>query len=338
MRPKAVLLTTLALCAAGIWLRMLAAEPNFGTDFFPLYFAAKRVIAGSSPYGAAATAQLAAAWPEPFAAAGIAYPLPLILLVAPLTLMPFLLAATIWVLAGGAGAFGALRLQPGQRSLVLLPLLFLPFYRSVALGQATLIWFALAAGLVLGVRQRRPALVGVLGALLLLKPQNGLFFALGGLVWGARRQPRSLWWFAGASLLLWGGSLASQPGWFAAWLAQVRAYRAIVQPPSLLPGGLLLVLACWKLPWWALLAAAQVVLFPLSDLYSGLPLLLCWVAIGGPAALIGAGLSWSWALLGLPNTVTIFWLTIVAPLAAGALWHTWIGPYARRARSAPTAL
>src|SRR5262249_57983926 len=123
--------------------------------------------------------------------------------------------------------------------------------------------------------------------LLLLKPQNGLFFALAGLVWGLLADRRALWWFFGVSFSLGAIAFLLEPGWLSAWIAQLQLYQTIVRPPSLLPGGLLLLVACWRLPWWARVAAAQVVFFPLSDLYSALPLLFCWIGIGGPLALAG---------------------------------------------------
>lgn len=92
---------------------------------------------------------------------------------------------------------------------------------------------------------------------------------------------------------------------------------------NLLPVSLLAVVACWRLPWWSWVAVAQVVAFPLSDLYSALPLLLCWIAVGGPLALIGAGLSWVWPIAGLPNTIEVFWLLLIWPLIIGAGWRSW---------------
>ncbi len=115
-----------------------------------------------------------------------------------------------------------------------------------------------------------------------------------------------------------------------------QIYRNIVQPPSLLPLGLLLVLACWRLPWWAIVAAVQVVLFPLSDVYSTLPLLLCWIAIGGPAALLGAGISWLWIMPGMSNSLDNVWMLIICPLLACAIWRTLVAPRLVRMRVGAT--
>lgn len=313
-----------------LWIVLVASNRELGTDFFPLYFAARRIMSGLSPYGPQATAELARQWHAPFATAGIAYPLPFLLLVLPLGLLPFALAAGLWILAGLAGAVASLRLADSWKPLTLLPLLFLPVFRSVVLGQATLVWFGLAVLLLLGIKYRWGWVVGVAAALLILKPQNGLLFAAAGLIWAARTERRALIWFVGAEGLLALAATIVEPGWLAAWLAQVQSYNAIVHPPSLLPWGLLLALAAWRQPWWSIVAACQVVFFPLSDLYSALPLLLCWVAIGGPLALVGAGVSWIWSLAGLPNSVVVLWGLIICPLMLAMAWRSWGQPYFSR--------
>lgn len=318
-------LLSIALIAAvfALWLAALLAHSWVGVDFYPLYFAGERIRQGLSPYGAEATAALAARWAAPFTDAGVAYPLPLLLLIVPLTLLPLAAATVVWTISGGLGMLGATALHPSRRWLILLALLYLPLHRGVVMGQATLIWFGLACLMIYGTVERRAWLVGLACALLVLKPQNGLIFAIAGLVWGLREDRRALWWFLGASLALWGLAFALQPGWLSGWIAQIRLYRSVVSPPVILPLGLLAVAACARLPWWSWVAAAQVVAFPITDLYSALPLLLCWVAVGGPLALIGAGLSWAWPIVGLPNTIAVFWLLLLGPLIISAGWRSW---------------
>lgn len=67
----------LTICAVimTLWLMALFSDPRLGTDFYPLYFGARRIISGESPYGAEATQALMREWSAPFAAAGIAYPI-----------------------------------------------------------------------------------------------------------------------------------------------------------------------------------------------------------------------------------------------------------------------
>jgi hypothetical protein len=320
-------LPLIAICS--IWIVLIASNSDLGTDFYPLYFAARRMLVGLSPYGNVATAELARQWHAPFAAAGIAYPMPFLVLVLPFGLLPFALAATIWIGIGLAGTAASLRLADNWRTLLALPLLFLPLYRSVVLGQATLVWFGLAVLLVLGIKQRRSWVVGVAIALLLLKPQNGLFFAIAGLIWAARTERRALILFVVLESCLAIVALLLQPGWIAGWLAQVQIYSTIVHPPSLLPWGLVLLLAAWRQPWWSIVGACQVVFFPLSDLYSTLPLLLCWIGIGGRVALLGAGVSWLWSIGGLPNTMPVLWVLIMVPLILAMIWRSWGAPMVR---------
>jgi hypothetical protein len=101
----------------------LLRVPATGRDL--LYFAAERMLAGLSPYGNAATAELARQWYAPFATAEIAYVVPFLVLVLPFGLLPFALAATIWIGIGLAGTAASLWLAESWRTLLALPLLFL---------------------------------------------------------------------------------------------------------------------------------------------------------------------------------------------------------------------
>lgn len=307
-----------------LWLMVLFSDHRLGTDFYPLYFGARRIISGESPYGAEATQSLMREWSAPFAAAGIAYPLPLLILIAPLSLLPLPLATAIWVAFGIAICLLAVRLVPERKYSILLPFVFLPFHRSVVMGQATLIWLGFTVLLIQSMQMRRSRLSGILILLLMLKPQDGVLFAIAGLVWAWREQRRALWWFCSSAILLIGGAFLAHPTWMQEWIAQTRVYQTIVAPPHLLPFGLILIIACWKQPWWARVAVAQVVCFPLSDLYSALPLILCWLTIGGWIAIVGAGISWLWSIGGLPNTLTVFWWLILIPLCISAVWHGWL--------------
>jgi hypothetical protein len=98
-------------------------------------------------------------------------------------------------------------------------------------------------------------------------------------------------------------------------------YNGIVYTASLLPWGLVLLAVTWRLPWYARLGAAQVVFFPVTDVYSGLPLLLTWVGVGGPLALLGSCISWLGVILGLPNTIVAFWADIMIPVICCAGWR-----------------
>jgi hypothetical protein len=265
----------------------------------------------------------------PFAPAGFAYPLPAVVAVWPLVLLPLPLAVAIWTVSGTIGTAAAIRLQPEWRDLLLLPLLFTPLHNAAVMNQATLVWCMWIVLLLLAMRGKTLWLVGLCIVLLPAKPQTGILFALAGLIWIWREQQhRTWWWIAGWGLCIWGTSFLLQPNWIQGWLASVGRYSEIVRPFSLLPWGLVLVMVTWRLPWYARLAAAQVVLFPVTDMYSSLPLLLTWVGIGGPLALVGSSLSWLWLLAGLPRGLEVLWATILVPLMACAAWR-WRVPRAR---------
>lgn len=306
-----------------LWLITLYAQAPQAIDFFPLYFAARQVLGGQSPYGPEATTALAQVWDAPFASAGVAYPLPLILLVVPLAGFSFAAAALCWITFGVVLTAGVVRLGkwPYSPLALLLPLCFLPLQRSLFLGQATFIWLGIAVLLLHSMRRGNRWLWAICIVLLVLKPQNGLIFALYGVyqAWRERRQVLVIAAVFGTALA--GLSFLVQPGWLSAWLQQMRLYQTVVQPQSLLPWGLLVVLACWRSEIWARLAILQVVLFPLSDLYGSTPLIIAWCAFPLPIALIGSGVSWCWFFCRLPNTSLVFWMTLLVPLVVAGLWQ-----------------
>lgn len=313
-----------ALLVIGYWLVMLAAHQpgdGLGTDFYPIYWAGKLLLAGENPYGPEALTHFKQVWAVPFAAAGFAYPLPAVVGVLPLALLPLPLAVLLWTASGAIGSTAAIRLREDWASLLLLPFLFMPLHRAIVVKQATLVWFALVVLLLFAMRRRWAWVAGLCIALLPAKPQVGILFALAGLIWAWREHRRALPWIAGWSLLIWGTSFWLQPAWVQAWLASVALYNDIVYTASLLPWGLLLLVFTWRLPWYAQLAAAQVVLFPIADVYAGLPFLLTWVAIGGPLALVGSSISWLPLIIGLPNSADAFWATTVLPLVVCAAWR-----------------
>ena len=100
-------------------------------------------------------------------------------------------------------------------------------------------------------------------------------------------------------------------------------YHSLYTTRSLLPLGVLAVLAALRLPWWGWAAVAQVVLFPLHDVYGTLPLVVGWAAIGGPLALVGAGSSVLWVVLGDWAFVPRLWLAILGPFTLAALWRSY---------------
>lgn len=304
------------------WFLLLALQnpgDDLETDFYPIYRAGRVLLAGGNPYSQEEIKHYQQVWRAPFAAAGFAYPLFMVVGIFPLLLFPLKVAAWIWVGFGIAGSIAAIRLEKNWRRILLLPFLFLPLHRAATFRQSTLVWVALAVLLLWAMRRKISWLVGWCIVMLLAKPQVGLLFSLYGLVWGFRQDRNALLWAGGWSITILGISFWLRPDWVQGWLHNVTLYERIVRPPSLLPWGLLLLLVTWKLPLYARLAAAQVALFPLSDVYSALPLLLTWVGVGGMLALAGAALSWLWLILALPTTVTVFWMMILTPLILASL-------------------
>lgn len=309
---------------AGLWCTLLILrQPQDGlwTDFYPIYYAGQALRAGLSPYGPEVSDHLRRIWHAPFAAAGVAYPLPAIVTIWPLLFLPLPLAGLIWTAGGALCAAAAISLRSKWQHLRLLPFCFMPLWFAVNVRQATLIWFAFIVILIWAMRRSSPILAGLMIALLPGKPQTGLLFALAGILWAWQHERRALLWAGAFGLPLWGVSFALQPRWIQEWLASVTHYNALVHPVSLLPWGLLLLVATLRLPWYAQLGVAQVVLFPITDVYSTLPLMLTWVGIGGPLSLLGSSISWLEIALGITTSVKALWMTVMIPLGACALWR-----------------
>jgi hypothetical protein len=316
------------------WLGYLLSMPPKGVDFYPLYFAAQRVLLGQTPYGIEATNALKVHWDAVFADAGVAYPLPLIMLVVPFVAFAFPIAAFLWTAMGFAMSYPCVILSRDQSALqghakwyqwlsLLLPFTYWPFYRAVGASQATLVWFGLAVLLVLAIRRNNSWVTAICAALLALKPQNGVIFALFGLYWLYRNHKRSLALAITLGTLLLGISLAIQPTWITAWLEQVKVYDVVVNQPSLLPLASILLFVSWRLrmEWWAKVAIVQVLLFPMSDVYSTLPLLLAWCSFSPLLAFFGTILSWVWPLFDLPMSLAMIWLLVLIPLTFAAFWE-----------------
>jgi hypothetical protein len=319
--PWMVALLGLAWIIATTWLMIYRGE-RLGSDYFPLDLVAQRVARGQTVYGPEATREIGQEWLSWSREAGIAYPLPYLMLLVPLTLLPYTLAMALWIGGGTVLAYRVVQLDV-SRSKFVLPLLYGPFMVSVLIGQTTLIWFGLIVALILGVQRRKVALVSLLIPLLALKPQTGIFYSAYGLWWLWKQDRRGFFAALALGLALLGFSLFLEPTWIQACLKQLAEYNRVVGPIQLLPLGLVILAAAWKSPWWVVLAALQVVLFPLSDYYATLPLLLFWASVGGRPAMIGAAASWIWFVPTPPRTEGLLWVSVLLPVAIYALleWY-----------------
>jgi hypothetical protein len=323
IRPLALLLGLVSLIAIWLVLFIQQGTPDpLGRDFYPLWLGGRTILAGQNPYSPEVRAYLMQHWPMPFAAAGILYPVPALLAALPFALLPLAVAVPLWVALGFITAGSAIKLRLDWRSQIATLFLFMPLYRAVVMKQATLIWLGLAVVLFLAIRNRKLPLAGLCMAVLPAKPQTGLLFALAAAVWALREDRRLLLWAAAWAVPIWGGAFLVRPNWVQEALDAVALNAVVVTPQSLLPFGLILVLVSWRLPWYAIVAAAQVVLFPLTDIYSTAPLLLGWIAIGGPLAWLGAGISWLWPLLGASNSLPALWVFVLLPYTLCALWRS----------------
>jgi hypothetical protein len=177
---------------------------------------------------------------------------------------------------------------------------------------------------VLSIRRNNGWIAAICIVLLVLKPQNGVIFALYGAYWLFRHHKGALAFAIASGSLLLGISLAMQPEWIGAWLGQVKLYNSIVHPSTLLPLGIVVLVVCWRfrLEWWAKVAIIQVILFPLSDIYSTLPLLLAWCAFPPLFALAGTSLSWLWVFSPVPISLAMVWLLLLLPLLVTIFWES----------------
>ena len=247
-------------------------------------------------------------------------------LVTPLSRLPFSVAACVWVVL--ALALSLLTLRVARPWVVRLPLLFLfyPLFRAAIYAQASLMWFGLTGLFILAVKSRWRFAAGLLGVILALKPQDGALFTLYAIWLGIRHDRRILWALGGCAAVLIGASLVISPTWPQDWLAQVGVYDSIVEPASLLPWSIVMLIVTWRCPWWIRIAVAQAALFPISDVYSALPLLFYWYSRTPLVALVGAGTSWLWTRWALPKSVGML-VFFVAPLCVAPLMD-WLAGWA----------
>ena len=220
-------------------------------DYISFHEASRVWRAGGNPYDGG--------YPDP-----LFYPLPSVILVAPLSSLPMPVAGAIFMGLGvGLLAYGITR----ESWFGLTVFLSANMVIALGLGQWTLLLTA-------------AVLLPWLSPLLVLKPSLGLALAAGYPSWGA---------LVGGPLLLV-LSLALMPTWPAEWLANVRDLHQHV-PPVLLPGGALVLLAAtrWRRPEARLLVAMACVP-QLMFFADQLPLWLVARTNGERGALLATGL------------------------------------------------
>lgn len=277
-----------------MWLVLLFLRPSIDMigDFQTVIRGSAWMLNGGDVYSDGFVADLKQHWPSIHASSGFPYPLPLALVLAPLAVLPLWLAVTIWLVLGIYGTYAVIWLRPHWRALLPLPLLWIPFWDAVYARQVTLVWFALTVGMLVAMHRKQAWFVGLAIALLPLKPQCGIFFAVYGLVWAWREQRAALGWAAVWAALCWGGSFVVQPTWLGDWVGALGRYGDVNDITPMYIWAIPLLVVTWHLPWPARIAALQVGLFPLISIYTLLPLLLVWIYLRPRYALVGAACSW----------------------------------------------
>jgi len=220
--------TGIALAAAVYVWAYARANTDFVSDFDQLWAAARALWAGQDPYQVVGPrGSFLWKWP-------LYYPLPAVVLVAPIGLVPVVVARIIFAgLSAGLFAFAITRDGYGRLPL----LLSISFVTAVELVQ----WSPLLTAAML-----LPALAWIGVA----KPNLGVAMA------AYAMSPRVIGIMAAGAALLLAVSFAIQPGWVAPWLANVRSAPHFVAP-IMRPAGFLLLatLLRWRRPEARLLAA-----------------------------------------------------------------------------------
>jgi hypothetical protein len=244
-------------------------------DAYPIYYGAQVLLRGESPYSEGVTRHLAQAWAPGVnkkAVPVIAYPMPVMISFIPLALLPPMVASFVWIWVSVflvSVSLGREKLQ-----LALLPLFFLPFYQTLLVQNVSLMWCGLSFLLL---SRKAPCVSsGVLLALLLFKPQEGIVVALYCLYrW--RHERSVVLPFVGSLVLLLLASFYCLPTWVTEWLSCVRQYSD--RTVMIWLGALALVLALPGIPVTVRVVGLQALLFPLNDLYRTTLLLYGWAQV-----------------------------------------------------------
>lgn len=310
---------------AGVYLVMLclATLSVPGKDLFPLWAAGRGLLAGQNPYGPEVQLVIERDWDNAatFEAAGLAYPLPMVLLLLPLAPLPYAAAKAALILISLAALIVASRLM---RLPWFAALCFAPATFGALLAQVTPLWAVLAVLLGYSLERRSPALAGLCIALLPAKPQSGLLLAVIMYVWCIWHDRKAFLWASGLGLLVWGGSLALMPTWPGDWLVRLAGYSGGI-PANLfvayLPALPFIGLMLWRgRGWFERGVVLNFVLVPQVGGYSPAVLLPLLGALRGRAlwaALLTSCLLW--LSLPIPGDPALLTGLAIAPLGLAML-------------------
>lgn len=307
LTPAFMLLVILCTLTVGIW-RSTATYPTDVFDMYPLYYGAQALLASGNAYDLSVVAPTT---DHNFSLyiVGNTYPLPAVLWMIPLSLLPASIAASVWVAILLSGILLALRLSK-------LPLWWafsMPILDGIRIEQYTILVIIFQILALWAWRERRPWMLALCCALILTKPNQGLFFVIA-LVLLARNWRQQII----VNALIWGGSFLLDPNWPLEWLPTLDRYREITHQPILWGLALfaipLLFIRDW--PGAAIVLQFLVLPFPTMSTYAAgaVPLTVlddrrskwltvssyCWIF---PALLLGP--AWATALTILLPTVIL---------------------------------
>ena len=327
-----------------LWVALLVPssfpDPQY-TDFYPLWFGAHALLAGQDPYSAGVSSALRESWlvvRTHQVSAVVAYPLPFLVLLAPLAMLPLSWAGPLWfALSVGLALTGLWLLtreictERSQKFLYLLPIVSYPLFHAAVIKTSSVLVLGILALMVWADRRNHRVLCGILMVLALCKPQMSLVLVGYTLLHRLRREKLTLGVFLSGCLIFWGWTFFIQPDWVQVWLKVLKLYMRNSVNVSLLPQGLLAVALLFLLraPALTQLALLQTVIFPVNDIYSTLPLIIGWVSLNSNYSALGAAIAWAApAYYVFPNNPDTIRALIIVPYVLSALYVK-TGPWLR---------
>ena len=307
------ILLVIGLCTLLIvsW-RATVTYPTDVFDMYPVYFGAKALLQTGNAY---ATQAIVPSYHQEWDLyrTGNMYPLPAILIAIPLSFLTPTLAAMVWVGLLMSGVLFALRLSR-------LPIWWgfsMPILDGIRIEQYTILIVIFQIIALWALRERKPWLLALCCALILTKPNQGLFFVIV-LVLLARNWRQQIV----INGLIWGGSLLIDPNWPIEWLPTLEHYRAITHQPILWGLALFAIPLLLIRDWPAAATVLQflVLPFPTASTYAvgAVPL----TVLNDPRSKWLVPLSYGWvfpALIVGPAWATAS--TILLPTVILAVWR-----------------
>jgi hypothetical protein len=314
----------IAIIASILWLLTYVSrtypDPQ-GTDLYPLYSAASALFNGHDPYSPGFTKWLKQTWgvsQYTHVASVIAYPLPFLIFITPITLFPLYIAIHIW---NAISVLMAMQIARHSKNFILgifSLLMFYPLFHALVIKTSSVIWVGIAGYcLLLLEKKQSPFFLGILLAILPLKPQAGLIFSLY-IIFDAIKTKTYIVLISAifTSIVLWGASFLIDPHWFSKWLINIDLYKTQTEIVSFLPYGLLVILLSARTSLLTFIAVSQVVLFPINDIYSVLPLILPMMKFAPPMQAASSFFSLFLAIfMGFPNSYHYILAAVIMPFS-----------------------